>query len=98
MVTTLAPKDVIPPIPRNKNCSKKHKNATVTPLRGPSKITTNGIRNKCIGTPNGEGIDIEDAAMVTAASIAVFTIIFSFSSVFESLYMYNASTAMVIIQ
>lgn len=98
MVTTLAPKEVIPPIPRMKNCTMKHKNATVTPLRGPNIITTNGIKNKCMGTPNGEGMDIEDAAIVTAAKIEVFTIIFSFSSVLESLYMYTAIKTMVKIQ
>ena len=98
MVTTLAPKEVIPPIPRNKNCTMKHKNATVTPLKGPSRITTKGITNKCIGIPNGEGMEIEDTTTVTAARIAVLTRIFPLSSVLESLYMYIASMAMVIIQ
>ncbi|OPX59713.1 MAG: hypothetical protein A4E25_01200 [Methanobacterium sp. PtaB.Bin024] len=85
MVMVLAPKEVIPPIPRNKNCTMRHKNSTVTPVKGPSKITTNGIINRWIGTPKGEGMDIEDTAIVTAARIAVLTSILSFSSVLESL-------------
>jgi len=98
MVTTLAPKEVIPPIPRNKNCTMKHMNATATPLKGPKRITTSGIINRCTGTPKGDGIDIEDAAKVTAARMAVFIIIFCLSSVFESLKIYKANKIMVKIQ
>ena len=98
MVTTLAPKEVIPPIPRNKNCAMKHKNATATPLRGPRRMTTRGIINRCIGTPNGDGMDMEDAAKVTAARMAVFIRTFCLSSVFESFYRYKANMIMVKIQ
>lgn len=56
----------------------KHKNATATPLRGPRRMTTRGIINRCIGTPNGDGMDMEDAAKVTAARMAVFIRTFAY--------------------
>lgn len=98
MVTVFAPNEVTPPIPRKKNCTMKHMKATIIPLRGPSKITTSGIINKCMGTPNGDGMDIEEAAIVTAARTEVLISILSFSSIFEILYMYMARKIIVKIQ
>ncbi len=88
----------MPPIPKNKNCNRKHKKATITPLKGPSKIATNGIINKCMGTPNGEGIDKEDTATVAAARIAALTSFFSLSSFLDSLNKYMVRVKITKIQ
>ena len=85
MASTLAPRVVIPPIPRKRNCKSRHKKATATPVNGPSRIATNGIRKKCMGTPKGEGMDKEDTATVTAAKIPVLIISLSFCSLLDIL-------------
>ena len=54
-------------------------------VKGPSKIATKGIKKKCIGTPNGEGIDNEVTVIVNTLKIAIDTILFSLFSSLENL-------------
>jgi len=51
-----------------------------------------------MGTPKGEGIEIEDVATAAAARIAVKTILFSFSSLWEILNEYIIIVIMAKIQ
>ena len=66
-----APKEVIPPIFRSNTWNVKLTKATIVPVTYPNKIVTNGIIKKCIGTPNGEGIDNDDSTNETTAKIAM---------------------------
>ena len=52
---------------------------------GLSTIATRGIKKKCIGTPNGDGIDSEVTVIVKTLNIAIEIILFSLFSSFENL-------------
>ncbi len=80
-----APNIVIPPIFSKSDCAKRLINETMFEVSGPSKIATRGIRKKCIGTPNGEGIDSEVTVIVNTLNIAIEIILFSLFSSFENL-------------
>ena len=80
-----APNIVIPPIFSKIDCASRLINETMFEVSGPSKIATRGIRKKCIGTPNGEGIDSEVTVIVNTLNIAIEIILFSLFSSFENL-------------
>lgn len=52
---------------------------------GPSMIAIRGIRKKCIGTPNGDGIDKDVTVIVNTLKIAIDIILFSLFSSLENL-------------
>ena len=80
-----APNIVIPPIFSKIDWASRLINETMFEVSGPSKIATRGIRKKCIGTPNGEGIDSEVTVTVKTLKIAIEIILFSLFSSFENL-------------
>ena len=60
-------------------------NETMFEVFGPSTIATRGIKKKCIGTPNGDGIDSDVTVIVKTLKIAIEIILFSLFSSFENL-------------
>ena len=73
----LAPKMVMPPIFKAIACTKRLINETILEVSGPSNIAMSGIKKKCIGTPNGEGIDSEVTVIVNTLKRAIEIILFS---------------------
>jgi hypothetical protein len=71
IIRKLAPNDVIPPIPNSNAWASKLMKDTKQALSGPIRNTSNGIVKKCIGKPNGDGIDKEEIIVVKTAYIAI---------------------------
>lgn len=80
-----APNDVTPPIFKTNACMMSVTKETIVLDRGPNRIAIRGIRKKCIGTPNGEGIDSEVTTIVNTLKRAIDIILFSLFSSFENL-------------
>ena len=80
-----APNDVIPPIFKTNACMINVTNETIVLDRGPNKIAIKGIKKKCIGTPNGDGMDKEVTTIVNTLKSAIDTILFSLFSSLENL-------------
>ena len=80
-----APNDVIPPMFKTKNCIMSVMNETSVLDSGPNKIAINGIKKKCMGTPNGEGTETEVTTIVNTLNSAIDIILFCLFSSFENL-------------
>ena len=61
-------------------------NETIVLDRGPNRIAINGIKKKCMGTPNGDGTETEVTTIVKTLKSAMDIILFSLFSSFENLY------------
>jgi len=76
---------VIPPILSINDCIIRLKNETMFDEFGPSMIAMRGIKKKCIGTPNGDGMDKDVTVIVNTLKIAIDIILFSLFSSLENL-------------